>query len=276
MTIFPELRSDLERAADRPKLRLPLASINRGPAAAGRGRRTPLLTVGTVVAVLAAGGAATAAVTGWEPPLGDERRGRPTADPSLPPAAQLNKLAVLRRDPSSADRGPAVRRALTFFSPSSRGIRTNSVRYLGKAPNGRAVLLVPAVNAHGTEDALCLWVEDTEGGGSTCPDTQALLAGSAMLSVAEPDKLLPKQRRALASRSPNKTDEHGTYRIVNLRPGPATTFALIPDGVAQVQVGGARPVEVHDNLAIMTGELPAPSTVRWLDAEGRPIPRAEP
>lgn len=272
MTLLPDLRADLERAADRPRRRLPLALDGRTPIAGGsRDRRTPLLTAGAVVAVLAAGGVATAAVTGWNPQLGDDRRGHPTADPSLPPAEQLDRLAVLRREPSAADRGVEVRNALSYFSPASRGIRTDSVRYLGKAPNGRAVVLVPAVEAHGTRDALCLWVEDTDGGGYTCPDTRALLSGSAVLSITEPRALSAHQRRALRRSQPLKTDAPGHYRRVVVRLGVATTFVLVPDGVAKVQLGNASPVDVYDNLAILPGEVPPPGTVRWLDAAGHPV-----
>lgn len=277
MTLLPELRADLERAANRPSSRL----ARLRPAAVsyklgGSLRRTPLLTAGAVAVVLAAGGAATAAVTGWTPKLGDDRRGHPTADLTSPPASQLERLAVLRRSPTAADRGPDVRRALRFFGPSTHGIRTGSVRYLGRTITGRAIILVPVANASGTTDALCLWVADVEGGGYTCSDTNALLNGSALLSIGnQVDRLVPAKPKT-GSDEPSPKDRNGHYLRVAVRPGAATTLALVPDGVARVQAGRAPAVEVRDNLAVLRNTTERPGVIRWLDARGRLVPQQRP
>src|SRR5688500_10995749 len=78
--------------------------------------------------VLALGGAGAAAPDFWQPQLGDDRRGHPTASSSDVPAEQLERFGVLRREPTAGDRGQPVRSALTYLAPDFDGIRTEGVR----------------------------------------------------------------------------------------------------------------------------------------------------
>jgi hypothetical protein len=204
--------------------------------------------------VLAAGGAGAAATDFWQPQLGDHRRGHPTASASDGPREQLERFAVLRRPANEADRGPQVREALTYLGRQHEGIRTNSVRVVGEGQQGRPVILVPAVSAHGKPDALCLYAVDVEGSGGSCWTTQEILDRTAILMMGPPPPENPV---------PCDPREPGSCRPPM---SPMTLMGLVPDGVRAVSVFGSPPVEVRDNFFRATvDELTADRTVEWVE-----------
>ncbi len=235
-----------------------------------------------VAAILAIAGAAVAATAIWQPQLGDDRRGHPTASGSAPPADQLEHLGVLRRDQTDADRGAQSRYALSFQDPSLKGIRTAYVRLLGTRPDGRGYVLIPVASWQGIRDALCLWDQDVEGGGQSCFSTEQIRDGRAtMLAIAIP----PELRRP---RHPIKIGADGLPKNVPPPPMPVGGVrysGLVPDGVASVELRnayGAARARVHDNFfasgvafnpadpnrRVQPGDTPA---IRWLDADGNDV-----
>jgi hypothetical protein len=203
--------------------------------------------------VLAAGGAAATATDFWQPQLGDDRRGHPTASASDLPREQLERFAVLRRPANENDRGPQVREALTYFGPQFEGIRTNAVRVVGRGHEGRPVILLPAVSAHGKRDALCLFAVDVEGSGGSCFTTAEVLDRKAVIGIGPPP---PQHPEPCDPRDPGSCRPPMT---------PLTLMGLVPDGVRAVRVGG-RTVGVRDNFFRATlDDLPAGRAIVWLE-----------
>jgi hypothetical protein len=182
--LFPELSDDLAAAAER---------------AVPPRRRRLLAIIGGGLVVVAVAGGATAATGVWRPQIGDERRGHPTISATQAPPAQLRVLGVLRRPAADADRGPDVRRILRLVGRGLRGVRTDAVRLLDPAGDGASArVLVPAERAHGDDDALCLYVADGDGAGSTCFTLGTVLRGRAVLATGNPAPLTARERRANA------------------------------------------------------------------------------
>jgi hypothetical protein len=183
--LFPELRDSLATEAERqvrPSRRLHLPIVGGG-----------------LLAVLAAGGIATAATGIWSPPLGDDRRGNPTPSVAPVPEAQLRHFAVLRRQADDQDRGADVRSALTFMSPKYEGIRVNAVRRLAAGDGtAGADILIPVGSANGIRDALCLFTTDpVDGGGVNCFSLPQILTGHGTAAIAKMAPPTEAQRRSM-------------------------------------------------------------------------------
>lgn len=194
--LFPELSDELETTAERQV----------------RPRRRWLPVVGAGVAVVAIGGVATAATGVWSPQVGDESRGRPTVSASPVPKVQLDRLAVLRRSQTDADRSPEVRRVLRLVGRSYRGVRTGSMRLVGTADSGapsRSTILIPAERAEGIDDALCLYVTDRDGAGATCYSTRQILTGRFTSSTVreKPPTAAQKAASRRATDAANRRDD---------------------------------------------------------------------
>jgi hypothetical protein len=272
--LFPELSDDLAAAADR----------------AGRTRRRRVLPViGGGLSIVALAGVATAATGVWHPQIGDERRGTPTLSATAVPAEQLRVLGVLRRPATPEDRNAEVRGVLRLVGRGYRGVRTDAVRRLAPASGtSGAQILIPAQRAHGTDDALCLYVVDpADGAGSSCFTTKAVTDGRALVVTGRPAPLTAaQQRRAMRSSrialrenraarralrrslEPLPADRRARHRLLqrayverNLNsiesyyPPPrfleVNYFGLVPDGVASVTriaKDGTATAPVRNNL----------------------------
>jgi hypothetical protein len=232
--LLPSLCEDLAAAAER--------QAARGHTVRRRARTGTIAGAG----VLALGGVAATAATIWSPQLGDARRGHPTASASAPPADQLAVLGVLRRPATAADQGPATANALRFFDPSVQGIRSDYVRLLGTQPDGRAYVLVPAkayLSPDGgptRADVLCLFAQDSDGGGIGCFTTAQVRAGEA-LGMSE---------RLIDIGTPVPAGPHALGVRTIVAPG-AQMYGLVPDGVRTVRIsdaGGTLTVPVSANF----------------------------
>ena len=268
--VLPELSDDLAAAAER------LAVTPPSPTRGRRGRRARFVALGTV-AILGAGGVATAATGLWSPRIGDGSDAQSIAR-NAPPQAQLDALGVLRRPQTDADRGENSEYTLKYFG-NLRGVRLDYVRLLGTEAGGAGYVLVPAAS-EGTDglrarlralkaqhdagadiappkdpltppkDPLCLFARDPSGsgGGVNCFSLQQILDG-----------------RATMGRSPAR--------------GPLTQFGLVADNVTQVRAGddpAAPVVDVRDNFFEITtpiAEGSEPTALHFMDADGREIMR---
>lgn len=279
MTLLPALSRDLEAAAERQAERH------------ARRRRIGMSGL-AMVGVLVVGGGATAATGIWSPQVGDDRRGTPRISASEVPREQLDRFEVLRRPATPADRGPAVRSALTFLSPQYDGIRTESVRLLDPGVPGDkvagATVLYPVERTDGKRDALCLFVTDpTDGGGTTCTDTRGALDGKlvlGMMQMAQPRPGSPEARRRKRAfkRAERAAKASGERRVSFPMNDPVIeqrVIGLVPDGVDRVVWRhGSKTVEapVRNNLFVLRLNAPdrsstARRTVVWIDADGREI-----
>ena len=171
-----------------------------------------------VVGVSFFGATAIATMTPWLPDLGPDHPLELQVAASAPPRAQLDRLAVLRREQTPQDRKLAEAYALRFFGQNTGSVRTDYVRTLaGDAPNAAVLVPVstytvtrvvrtdtsaPTLQRSTAEDGLCLFVGDAgKGGGQGCHSLEQLERGEI--------------RGALAA---------GTR---------ARFYGLVPDGVAQ-------------------------------------------
>lgn len=248
MTDFlTSLEHELVQAAHRQ-------SAGRGGRRRGPGRG---LVAGAALA-LAVPAAAAAAVAVWQPSLGDDRRGHPSAATSRPSARAQESMAVLRRPQTAEDREPSVQRALSLLSPSTvSGVQTASIRTLGRAADGQAIVLIPVerltvpllkgeTDAVRSQQLLVFYPDATDGGGITTTSAADVASG----------------RAALGS---------GLGRV---------SFGLVPDGVAQVRVGYAdgsqQTVAVSSNFwqatapGGLTGIDAQATELQPLDAAGKP------
>jgi hypothetical protein len=235
-----------------------------------------------VVGLLALGAVTAAATTLWNPQLGDDRRGHPVAADSSPPADQLERLAVLRRDATAEDHGEEVRFALSRFSPEVGAIRTDFVRLLGTYDGGLGVVLVPAVSAKKKRDKLCLSMRDAEDGtGIGCYTTSDVLAGHALIGLIDAPPLDPEAQANLQTPANVRKALETAPKLHRLPKsvlpgGPMTVIGLVPDGVARVRWNSAE-VIVKNNFFTLTG--PESGTRRsdgapaleWFDSDGKPV-----
>lgn len=246
--ILPQLQEALVVASDQMVAR--------------RRRRTQRFRLGlmTSAAVVTLGGGAVASQTLWAPLLGWEDGNRPSVSHEPAPAAQADRLGVLRREQTAADRGPAARTALTSMSRRYVGVRVSAVRVIADG-RGASSVLVPVTTAKGTtagvaaksrlaaqtrDDALCLHVvyDDAAAGGALrCFTTADLAQGGAMVLSGE------------------------------------TIRGVTPDGVARVRFSGARgvlrDVPVRDNLFVTSfADVEGATRLSWVAADGRPVPLA--
>lgn len=276
MTVLAKLSDDLAAAAER-QLR-------------GATHRRRLTRGGLIAAacVVGAGGVATASGL-WSPTIGDDARGHPTISPSSPPAEQLERFGVLRRAPTEADRGAQSLYALRFQGDAMQGVRTEYIRLLATRPDGRGSVLIPARKGYGKPDALCLFDQDTDGGGQSCWTTEEVARGAAVIgswpaSPVLPPALPPGDPQAAAPREPlpDRAAPQLLRRLEPLAPdarraGGGRLSGLVPDGVAAVRIGDANPVSVHDNF-FSAPWTPSPAAggfgeITWLDADGAVVAR---
>jgi len=275
MTVLQQFSNELAAAAQRQARRETV--VHR------RARITGLAVAG----VLMLGGVA-AATTIWQPQLGGNRRGTPTASLSAPPADQLAEFGVLRRAPTAGDHGAQSTYALRFLDPSLHGVRTDYVRLLGTQANGEAFVLVPvqsyaAQDGEGPSitDALCLFSQDVDGGGLGCFSTQQILDGRAVESMGRPKPLAIAPSGATVTASGRSHFQ----RVRGVTLTDVVYFGLVPDGVTSIKLTsdqGSVTVPVHDNFfqaPLPGGETAAPDhsntastpTFEWLDPTGKVI-----
>lgn len=223
------------------------------------GLRPAIVALASVVAV----GSAVAATQPWSPLLGNDVAGHPLPSTSSPPGDQLERLAVLRRAQTIADRGSRVQADLRIIGSQNQGVRTAYVRLLGGTDTGAAIALIPtrafSDKAAGppltrSPDALCVFYPASRpsaspgGADYPCWTTSALLEGRAIGRVAA----------------------NGGERV----------FGLVPDGVARVELDlsdgnviTAAPTSNFFDATLPTTSSPfAPVVgVRWFDAAGAAI-----
>jgi hypothetical protein len=239
MIQLPQLQESLLLANDR--------LVDRARRRARRFR----LGLMTSAAVVSVGGAAVAGTALWGPVLGFEDGNRPTASSTPAPAPQQALLGVLRRDPTTADRGANPRDVLTKLSKQYVGVRVSDVRLLRDSPDGSALVLVP--------------VAETRREGATPQPVQQ-------------DGLCVFAREAFRS------ENEACFSTDELRRGAATggigrlVWALVPDGVARVVVhvrtgDGTTVIDAAKNAFTFDATKidPAHPDVIWLDGEGREV-----
>jgi hypothetical protein len=254
--LLPELERMLVSACERRQA----ASVAPRPWTALRRLRTRT-AVALGVAALAAG--AAAATAPWQPLLGNEDQGRPTAGATPLDQATLALLSVLRRPQLDGDRGAAVALALRSIGEQNHGIRLPAVRRLEDAAAGAgagAVVLVPVERfaddqagsrSVSVSDGLCVFYPAVNFAGYPCWTSDDVRRGSAVARTRAADGI--------------------------------HAYGLAPDGVAAVEfrVGGRRvsaPVRANFFDAVLPAEAPplAPlEGLRWRDPAGFevPIPR---
>lgn len=219
--------------------------------------RAVLIGAAATVSVV---GVAAAATGLWNPSLGDDQRGHPSAASTDVPAVQLDRFGVLRRAADATDRDATTEHALRYLDSRFEGVRTQRIRAVhGLAPD-RRVLIVPVKRSNdGTADALCLYAVDGEGGGIGCWSTEQALSGQAVL-------------RAVPGVQDNATRSANDLQSLRPSPSGATTIGLVPDGVAVVAADGVR-ADVTDNAYVLPALAPSAASVTWLDRRGEVIPR---
>jgi hypothetical protein len=227
-----------------------------------RRRRRARLAAAVAVALLGLIGAAVA--TGaffWQPQLGNESQGHPTASPSDVPAAQLEVLSVLRRPQTEPDRGAASQYAARWLGTEFRGVRTNSIRLLS---NG--AVLFSAEHGPAGDNSLCLFLADTEAGGFTCVGTDQLRrSGAALITVPRPNIKFQTKDGKLVLHDGHPVPVPGSKPS----PQPARVIGIVPDGVAAIRFGDTT-VPVDDNAYdahLAPGEDPRQTL---LDRDGNP------
>jgi hypothetical protein len=160
--------SDLDVAAVLDRAKTP--AVRRAHSTSFGGWRTSRV-LATGAACLAFGGTAMAATGVWNPLIGTEAADSPPPSISNTPvsAAVTDSLAVLRREPTDQDHGAAVEATLRtlgktfgfahspdptrmgellrYFRYGVKGVRPDSVRYLGPAAPGKATILFSAEDA---------------------------------------------------------------------------------------------------------------------------------
>lgn len=226
-----------------------LAAQERVPA---RAPRRPRRRRAGLVAGLAAAALGAAFVVGLSSPPAPDGGGssaRSTTAADAPPREQLERLGVLRRPATAADRSAKVRAIVSQLSGEPR---TAFVRRLDRGGDAPVVLLPMRADAAPEfmddapggppRDALCLYVTDpVDGGGVACQDFDGVRRG-------------------------------------RLAGGMGTRiYGLVPDGVAAVVVhrldGTEQRVPVAGNFYDFDEGKRVRLTVDWLDADGRPVPK---
>lgn len=251
----------LEPGGERAMLARLRTRLDNGAGAHGRDRRWPLRPrraglLAAITGLLVAGGVATAATGVWNPPLGDDDRGRATASPTDIPADQLRRFGVLRRAATATDRDAATLKALRYLNAGFQGVRTERIRAPQGQPAGR-YLIVPVQRwaATGAANALCLFTRDSEGGGIGCWTTAQILSGEAIVLALTASRTVGNSLGG---------------------DGDGTLIGLVPDGVTAVSAdGGNTRVEAHDNVFVvpMRGNAGSPPNPIWFDADGNEVPQ---
>jgi hypothetical protein len=247
--LLDSLSADLAAAGDRLARR-----------AARRRRRVRIFAITIALLGLLSTAAATATLF-WQPQLGNDSQGHPTASTSDVPADQLALLSVLRRPQTDADRGAAGRYAASWLGRQFRGVRTDSIRVL---TNG--AVLFSAEHSPSGDNALCLFLADTEGGVISCSTTDQLKrGGTALLTMPPPDIKFRTKNGKLVLRNGRPIPVPGSPTS----PRPARVVGIVPDGVAAVRFGETT-VPVHDNA--YDAHLPPGVTAhsKLLDSDGNP------
>lgn len=203
-----------------------------------------------VTSLMFVGGVAYAARGLWAPSLGGGR-----AESSAVPADQRDALELLRRPQSDGDRDAAAEYALKF-TPAGTGVRLLSVRRT--EASGQPPVVVTSQMDRDGADSLCLWLEDSEGGGRTCGTTDDLRSGRLVVTFGQVrgrsgEYLLPKKLNA-----PREPAESTTYAAAGLAPDGVNYAHISGDGVDLV-------VPVRSNVfRFALNELPAkPLTLSW-------------
>lgn len=238
------------------------AAAERHAGRAARRRRQGRLAALVAAALLGLTGAGAATATFfWQPQLGNESQGHPTASPADAPPAQREVLGVLRRPQIDADRGAAARYAARWVGSDFRGVRTSSIRLLS---NG--AVLFSAEHGPGGADSLCLFLADREAGGITCTDTDRLRRGGlALITMPPPDVRFQTRNGTLVLRDGQPVPVPGSTPS----PQRVRITGVVPDGVAAVRFGPTT-VTVRDNAydaQLAPGERPRATL---LDADGAP------
>jgi hypothetical protein len=215
------------------------AAAERQARRAIRRRRHVRWSAAVVVVLLGSGGAAAATGTFfWQPQLGNESQGHPSASRSGVPADQLEVLAVLRRPQTDTDRGAAARYAARWFGTQFRGVRTNSIRLLS---NG--AVLFTAEDGPGGANPVCLFLADKEAGGTTCVGSEQLRRqGAAIITTTEPNIKFRIKNGETVFRNGRPVPVRGSKP----KPQPAHVIGVVPDGVTGVRFGTST-FPVRDN-----------------------------
>jgi hypothetical protein len=227
-----------------------------------RRRRRARLAATVAVALLGLVGAAFATGTFfWQPQLGNDSQGHPTASPSAVPPAQLDVLSVLRRPQTDSDRGAAAQYAARWLGAEFRGVRTNSIRLLS---NG--AVLFSAEHGPAGDNSLCLFLADTEAGGFTCVGTDQLRrSGAALITMPAPNIKFQTKDGKLALRDGHPIPVTGSKPS----PQPARVIGIVPDGIAAIRFANTTvPVDHNAYEAhLAPGEYARPTL---LDHDGNP------
>lgn len=273
-SVFPQLEHMLAGASQRlhaaraaEAARVPVPSpaavdprhelVTRRRRALDRARRPWTLVA---IAATLTTGTALAATQPWQPLLGGERQGHPTATGEPVSADALALLGILRRPQSEDDRGPLVEQALRSIGPQNHGVRVAAVRLLGTAPGGRAIVLVPT--ARFSDDA-------------ASPSGPAILDA---LCVQYPG--VPRPGRPEFADYPcwSASQVAGGKAVGRLRTGGVQRlFGLVPDGVRTAEIelsdGSRLSGDVEANFFDVALPATAPpfarvEALRWRDARG--------
>lgn len=260
------------------------------------------------VASLALGGTAMAATGVWDPAIGSDATDSspPTISAAPVSSAMTDALGVLRRAPGVEDRGPEVEATLATLGRSFdqgslgrsyvKGVRPESVRYLGPGIEGGATILFsseaawqtfmdsterPESAPHtdlGDGDRVCVFRPQGSGPASPgvvqgvpmCFDLDAVLAGNAVWLDESFDDPYGEEF----------DDPNGE------------AWGLVPDGVAAVTAkfpnGAEREIAVADNYfqfswsnveealsseGLEPGSAIVPAEIIWHDASGAVVPQ---
>ncbi|WP_445150675.1 hypothetical protein [Baekduia sp. Peel2402] len=251
-----------------PELQQALAQAVRAERPQGAIQRRRRLRTGglALAAVLCSGTAAVAATSGWNP-FGGDNPDPPTVATAAVPGEQTAALGVLRRAQTDADRSPEVSAAINRLRARNvGGVHTDGVRVLSTSGEG-VTFLVPVTRqvTDGTpdvvrEDVICLatatpahTVAGREVGAGTtyrCGDLADIRAGKLVSGAQWGGRL------ELTGIAP---DGAAAVRIP-MRGGPSITAKIADNGFR---------VEATDAAGSLDRE-----GLRWLDAQGNPLPSA--
>jgi hypothetical protein len=261
-----------QAAIERAKARTGMTTVTRGRRPSVR-RALRLAAVGA--ASLALSGTAVAAISGWNPLVGNTGRGgQPSFSEAPVPDSIKQDLEVLRRPTRPIDRSPVVQATLHGVGADRvRGVHLDSVRYLAPAPGNTASILFVA---DGSEDT------DVFAKGETFPGVVCVYSpieagtaqGEAASTCVTPAQLSSGEAIAQIEQTPNTLAEAeqwiSRYWI----------FGLVPDGVATVRLesshGETNDLPVKNNFFELSSgytnhEPGGVECTTWFDAKGNRI-----